>query len=187
MMPRSLIIIAAIAAILLAVVALPFVVGLFSFRLDSFYHLKGNPSVTNGPLAVSFDAIECHATGQKYSIPGALAPNEKANGFQVTWELKGDYKRKLTVEDIKAELLDGGTSKPLDVPFNYWDGEFNAAKNVHYAFISTGGYPDELPLGIYRVQLSYTANGVPYHDEVTLNYEVERKFGFHAPFYSKYF
>lgn len=183
-MPRALII---LAVIILGAIAFPFITGLFAFRTDSFYHLKGEPKIANGSLVVSFDAIKCPDNGQKYSIPGALAPNGKANGFLVTWELKGDYKRKIAVENIKAELLDDGKVKPLDVPFNYWAGEFNASKNIHYAFISTGGYHSELPLGVYHVRLSYIANGTPYTDEATLDYTVNKRFGFHAPFTSRYY
>ena len=80
--------------------------------------------------------------------------------------------------------LDGGQKSSIPGALS---PEFDAAKNVHYAFVSTGDYPVELPLGVYHVRISYTANGTPYHDEVTSDYVVERKFGFHAPFYSKYF
>lgn len=180
-----------LAVVLLALIAFLFIGafagGLFAFRTDSFYHLKGESQIIDGSLVVSFGAIRCPDNGQKYWIPGALPPNEKANGFQVAWELKGDSKRKITVEDIRAELLDGSVVKPLDVPFNYWDGEFNAAKNFHYAFISTGGYHAELPLGVYHIRLSYILNGIPYSKDVTLDYVVERKFGFHGPFTSTYY
>jgi len=167
-MRKALIIVACIA---LPLVILPFAVGFCSFRIDSFYHLEGDPKIVDQPITVSFRPIYCHDTGQKYSIPGALAPNEKANGFQVEWKLGGynDYKRMLMVKDIKAELLSNGKTSPLDVPFSYWPGEFNASKNEFYAFLSTGGYPSDLPLGIYHVRLSYTANNLPHSADVTLN------------------
>lgn len=176
-----------VAVIILALLALPFVLGVCAFRLDSVYYLQGQTEVNHGPLVVSFNAIKCYSGGQKSSIPGALSPNDRANGFQVGWEYKGDSANVLTVKNIKAELVNQNESKPLDVPFTYWYGESTVSKNVYFAFISTGGYTKDLQLGTYQVRLSYTANGASYVDNVTLDYVVTRKLGFHSFFYSKYF
>jgi len=178
-----------LGCIVLFVIALPFLLGFCAFRVDSFYHLQGEPKIVAPPITVSFRPIICHDAGQKYSIPGALAPNERANGFQIEWTLGdyNDFKKVLLVKDIKAELIAGGTTKALDVPFSYWPGEYNASKNKCYAFMSIGGYTTELPLGVYRVRLSYIANDIQHADEVTLDYRVERRFGFHTFFKSKWF
>lgn len=183
-MRRAVIIVAVVASVLLL---LPFALGLCAVRFDSFYQLRGGTEVSHGPLVVSFSAIRCLDGGQKASLPGALSPNDKANGFQVEWKLEGSSADVLVVKNIKAELVNGNEVKPLDVPFSYWYGESTVSKNVNYAFVSMGGYPAELPLGNYHVRLSYTANGTSYQDDVNLDYVVERKLGFHAPFYSKYF
>jgi len=178
-----------LAGIVILVIALPFALGICAFRHDLFYHLRDDPKIISPPITVSFAPIICRDGGQRYSIPGALPPNERANGFQITWAL-GDYKdsnKTLTVKDIKAELITNGTTKALDVPFDYWPGDYNTSKNMYFAFMSTGGYSTELPLGIYRVRLSYTANNTPHAEEITLDYCVNRKFGFHTLFYSKWF
>lgn len=178
----------AIVAIALVMLILPFAVGICALRVDSFYDLKGSEvEAAHGPLVISFRAIRCLDGGQKASLPGALGPNETANGFQIGWDLKGNPTSVIDVKDIKAVLVKGTEIQALDVPFSYWAGEFSASKNCYYAFVSTGGYPSELPLGVYHIRLSYTVNGIAYHDEVTLEYAVARKLGFHAPFYSVYF
>jgi hypothetical protein len=50
----------------------------------------------------------------KIFYPWSLSPYNKANRFQVEYQLKCDFERMLTLENIKAELVDGEV-RPLDV------------------------------------------------------------------------
>jgi hypothetical protein len=177
----------AIAIIGIVILILPFALGLCAFRFDRFNQLEGQTEVEHPSISVSFSAIRCLAP--RSSFPGALAPNDIANGFQVRWEFGNfnDSKTKLTISDVKADLIAGDSFKPLDVLFVQWEGEYNVSKNINYAFISTGGYASDLPLGDYHIRLSYIANGVTYTDSFSFRFTEKRKFGFHTFFYSHYY
>jgi len=176
-----------VAIIVAALLIFPFALGLCAFRIDRFDKLEGQTEIEHPPITVSFSAIRCFGP-RGSSFPGFLAPNDIANGFQVRWEL-GNYstKQKLTISDIKAELIDSVPPKVLDVPFSQWERDYNTSNNICYAFVSMGGYPSELPLGAYHIRLSYQANDKKYTDDFKFSFTENRKFGFHTFFYSNYF
>ncbi|CAN5769059.1 hypothetical protein BH09VER1_BH09VER1_45810 [soil metagenome] len=176
-----------LGVLILLLGALPFALGLCAFRSETQYELRGQTEVRHGDLIVSWSLVRCPATGQSSFVPGCLTADEKANGLQVQWTWKGDSKRKLEVDGITGTIAQGDRNEPLDAPYKHWSGASSSQKNVYYAFVSTGGYAKDWPMGLCQMRLHYMANGAPYDDELTVEQVAKRRFGFFAPFSSYYF
>jgi hypothetical protein len=174
-------------------------IGLFLcvFRIDTFWHLRTSASASHEIHAdardhvVTFRAIRCPPSNQRYFLPGTLGPNDRPNGLQIQWRLKGQElpnPQTIHVANIAGRITGPDrVSGPLNVPFAHWYGEHTVHKDMFCAFASRGGYSDELPLGRYRIELTYTINDRPASVTTEFSLTQTRKAGIHGPFSSRYF